>query len=80
LDAESGRFAIDQSLVDIHIEKLQRQLQDKATSIFSWVQAWNTCWDIFHHQLWQASQLLWSKTRRRSARKPRERSAPDIYE
>ena len=33
---------IDQSLVDAHIEKLQRQLQDKAKSIFSWVQAWNT--------------------------------------
>jgi hypothetical protein len=42
LDPESGRFAIDQSLVDIHIEKLQRQLQDKATSTSSWVQAWNT--------------------------------------
>ncbi len=42
LDPESGRFAIDQSLVDVHIEELQRQLQDKAKSIFSWVQAWNT--------------------------------------
>jgi hypothetical protein len=42
LDPESGRFVIDQSLVDVHIEELQRQLQDKAKSIFSWVQAWNT--------------------------------------
>jgi hypothetical protein len=41
LDPESGMFAIDQSLVDIYVKKLQRQLQDKA-SIFSWVQAWNT--------------------------------------
>ena len=42
LDPESGRLVIDQSLVDVHIEELQRQLQDKAKSIFSWVQAWNT--------------------------------------
>jgi hypothetical protein len=42
LDPESGRFVIDQTLVDIHIQELQRQLQDKAKSIFSWVQAWNT--------------------------------------
>jgi hypothetical protein len=42
LDPESGRFTIDQSLVDIHIEELRHQLQDKTKSIFSWVLAWNT--------------------------------------
>ena len=38
----SGRFIIDQAMVDSHIEELQRQLQEKDKSIFSWIQAWNT--------------------------------------
>ena len=41
LDPISGRFVIDQTMVDKHIEELQLQLQDKK-SIFSWIQAWNT--------------------------------------
>lgn len=41
LDPETGRFIIDQAMVDKHIKELQRQLQDKK-SIFSWIQAWNT--------------------------------------
>ena len=41
LDPASGRFIIDQTMVDKHIEELQLQLQDKK-SVFSWIQAWNT--------------------------------------
>jgi hypothetical protein len=41
LDPASGRFVIDQTMVDKHIQELQLQLQDKK-SIFSWIQAWNT--------------------------------------
>ena len=41
LDAKSGRFSIDQKMVDRHIHGLQTQLSDKR-SIFSWIQAWNT--------------------------------------
>lgn len=41
LDPTSGRFVIDQKMVDKHIDELQRQLQDKK-SVFSWIQAWNT--------------------------------------
>jgi hypothetical protein len=42
LHPASGRFVIDQAMVDTHIEELQRQLQEKDKSIFSWIQAWNT--------------------------------------
>jgi hypothetical protein len=42
LDSQSGRFEIDQSMVDSHIDELQHQLEDKTKSVFSWVQAWNT--------------------------------------
>lgn len=42
LNSESSRFEIDQEMVDGHIGELKRQLQDKETSIFSWIQAWNT--------------------------------------
>jgi hypothetical protein len=38
---QSGRFEIDQSAIDSHIEELRRQLQDKKC-VFSWIQAWNT--------------------------------------
>lgn len=41
LDPDSGRFVIDQAMIDKHIKDFQRQLQDKK-SIFSWIQAWNT--------------------------------------
>lgn len=40
LDAEQGRFIIDQAQVDQHIEELDRQLSS-CKSVFTWVQAWN---------------------------------------
>lgn len=42
LDAKSGRFLIDQNMVDKHIEDLRIQLDQKKGSVFSWIQAWNT--------------------------------------
>ncbi|KAF9883229.1 hypothetical protein FE257_003823 [Aspergillus nanangensis] len=42
LNADSGRFEIDQDMVDSHIEELQRQLDDKKSSVFGWIQAWNS--------------------------------------
>ncbi|KAL4939171.1 hypothetical protein BDV06DRAFT_214495 [Aspergillus oleicola] len=42
LNPESGRFEIDQEMVDEHIKELKRQLQDKEGSVFGWIQAWNT--------------------------------------
>lgn len=41
LDAEQGRFVIDQAQVDEHIHELQRQLSS-CKSIFAWIQAWNS--------------------------------------
>jgi hypothetical protein len=41
LDDRSGRFEIDQSAIDSHIEELRRQLQSKKC-VFSWIQTWNT--------------------------------------
>lgn len=40
LDAEKGKFVIDQAQVDQHVEELDRQLAS-CKSIFEWVQAWN---------------------------------------
>lgn len=42
LNSESGRFEIDQKMVDKHIDELNRQLKDKTNNIFSWIQAWNS--------------------------------------
>ncbi|KAL4748484.1 hypothetical protein BDW72DRAFT_205608 [Aspergillus terricola var. indicus] len=42
LPTESGRFEIDQDMVDTHIAELKRQLQDKEGGLFSWIQAWNS--------------------------------------
>ncbi|RMY76907.1 hypothetical protein D0863_01647 [Hortaea werneckii] len=42
LNPESGRFEIDQKMVDTHIQELSRQLADKGDSIFAWVQVWNS--------------------------------------
>ncbi|KAL5330177.1 hypothetical protein ACEPPN_003702 [Leptodophora sp. 'Broadleaf-Isolate-01'] len=42
MDPSSGRFVIDQDMVDAHILELQRQLAEKNKSVFSWIQAWNT--------------------------------------
>lgn len=41
LDAQQGRFIIDQEQVDNHIAELKHQLSS-CKSIFSWVQAWNS--------------------------------------
>lgn len=41
LDAQQGRFIIDQEQVDSHIAELERQLSS-CSSIFAWVQAWNS--------------------------------------
>lgn len=40
LDAATGRFLIDQTFLDKHIEELRRQL-DACKSVFDWIQAWN---------------------------------------
>ncbi|KAL8783648.1 MAG: hypothetical protein Q9195_009322 [Heterodermia aff. obscurata] len=42
LNPESGRFEIDQKMVDEHIDELSRQLKDKTKNIFAWIQAWNS--------------------------------------
>jgi hypothetical protein len=42
LNPASGRFEIDQAMVDQHIGELSRQLADKTRSVFAWIQAWNT--------------------------------------
>ncbi|GES59237.1 hypothetical protein ATEIFO6365_0003051700 [Aspergillus terreus] len=46
LDAQEGRFIIDQSQVDEHIAELQRQLGG-CKSVFSWVKAWNSYFGRF---------------------------------
>lgn len=40
LSPQTGRFEIDQKMVDAHIEELKKQLNDK-TSVFSFIQTWN---------------------------------------
>ncbi|KAF4989950.1 hypothetical protein FGRMN_8792 [Fusarium graminum] len=42
LSPKSGRFEIDQTMVDSHIDELQKQLRDKRKSILGFIQAWNT--------------------------------------
>jgi hypothetical protein len=41
LNEESGKFEIDQGMIDEHIDELQKQLKDKK-SIFAWIQVWNS--------------------------------------
>ncbi|KAL5378355.1 hypothetical protein PMIN06_004728 [Paraphaeosphaeria minitans] len=42
LDGFTGRFEIDDRMVDGHIEELRAQLQGKSKSVIDWIQAWNT--------------------------------------
>lgn len=42
LNPRSGRFEMDQEMVDQHIEELSRQLKDKAGSVFTWIGVWNS--------------------------------------
>ncbi|KAH8896605.1 hypothetical protein GQ53DRAFT_743244 [Thozetella sp. PMI_491] len=42
LSPETGRFVIDQDMVDAHIDELRKQLQEGNKSIFDFVQTWNT--------------------------------------
>lgn len=42
LNGETGDWTIDQKQVDAHAKQLQKQLAE-CTSIFSWVQTWNSC-------------------------------------
>lgn len=42
LSPRTGKFEIDQAMVDKHIIDLRKQLQDKRNSIISFIQAWNT--------------------------------------
>jgi hypothetical protein len=42
LSSETGRFQIDQDMVDAHIEELRKQLRDSEGSIFAFIQVWNT--------------------------------------
>ncbi|RKL32158.1 hypothetical protein BFJ72_g10738 [Fusarium proliferatum] len=42
LSPKTGRFEIDQKMVDSHINELHKQLLDKRKSILGFIQAWNT--------------------------------------
>ncbi|CAJ2512661.1 Uu.00g007800.m01.CDS01 [Anthostomella pinea] len=42
LSTQTGRFEIDQTIVDKHVTDLRKQLYDKRKSIISFIQAWNT--------------------------------------
>ncbi|KPM39397.1 hypothetical protein AK830_g7150 [Neonectria ditissima] len=42
LSPQTGRFEIDQTMVDSHVEELRKQLHDKRKSILGFIQAWNT--------------------------------------
>jgi predicted DNA-binding protein YlxM (UPF0122 family) len=42
LSPRTGRFEIDQKMVDSHINELHKQLLDKRKSILGFIQAWNT--------------------------------------
>ncbi|KAH7110888.1 hypothetical protein B0J11DRAFT_599189 [Dendryphion nanum] len=42
LDPTTGRFQIDQKMVDAHISDLRTQLATKSDSIISYIRAWNT--------------------------------------
>ncbi|EUC47463.1 hypothetical protein COCMIDRAFT_90146 [Bipolaris oryzae ATCC 44560] len=42
LDPKSGRFEIDQRMVDGHVEELRTQLQAKSKSVIDYIQAWNS--------------------------------------
>ncbi|KAK7967214.1 uncharacterized protein PG986_001491 [Apiospora aurea] len=47
LSPQTGRFEINQALVDSHIAELRRQLQTKKTSVFSFIQTWNSFANTF---------------------------------
>lgn len=40
LDPKSGRFEIDQHMVDGHVEELRTQLKGKSKSVIDYIQAW----------------------------------------
>lgn len=42
LNSQTGRFEIDQEMVDSHIDELRKQLDQKKHSIFAFIQTWNT--------------------------------------
>ncbi|KAI8956302.1 hypothetical protein F4801DRAFT_573825 [Xylaria longipes] len=42
LSTKTGKFEIDQTVVDKHIVDLRRQLADKRKSVISFIQTWNT--------------------------------------
>ncbi|EUC28546.1 hypothetical protein COCCADRAFT_108885 [Bipolaris zeicola 26-R-13] len=42
LDPKSGRFEIDQRMVDGHVEELRTQLQGKSKSVIDYIQVWNS--------------------------------------
>ena len=42
MDPLTGQFIIDQEMVSTHVKELQTQLSTNSSSIFSYIQAWNT--------------------------------------
>jgi hypothetical protein len=42
LDPSSGRFEIDQKMVDAHVDELKTQLKSKSKSVIDWISAWNS--------------------------------------
>ncbi|KAK7963618.1 hypothetical protein PG988_010592 [Apiospora saccharicola] len=47
LSPQTGRFEINQGMVDTHIAELRRQLHSKQKSMFSFIQTWNSYANTF---------------------------------
>jgi hypothetical protein len=47
LNPNTGAFEIDQAQVDRHVSDLQKQLDSKTASVFSWIEVWNAYADVF---------------------------------
>ncbi|EAT85734.2 hypothetical protein SNOG_07083 [Parastagonospora nodorum SN15] len=70
LDPSTGRFEIDQKMVDSHVEELRTQLQGKSKSVIDWIQTWNSyaATLLQLQSLASTSQLLWPRARGQNAR------------
>jgi len=57
LDAEEGRFVIDQESVDVHVAELRRQLAT-AKSVFGFVNAYNKYLKFFQRNFWDPARCF----------------------
>ncbi len=78
LNPDSGNWIIDQQQVDAHVKQLRKMLAS-CSSIFSWIQTWNSCISHFFSQTFGQPESWFGRPHLDSILRTYQRIQQDLF-